>query len=66
MSDLRMLGYLGCSFLLRDARKEAGTGRDVGTSLLGTITDVITSLGGGCWLLINYICALNRICLNRL
>jgi len=40
-----MLGYLGCSFLLRDARKEAGTGRDVGTSLLGTITDVSTSLG---------------------
>jgi hypothetical protein len=45
MSDLLMLGYLGCSFLLRDARKEAGTGRDVGTSLLGTITDVSTSLG---------------------
>jgi len=33
---LRILGFIGSSYsLLSDARKEAGTGRDVGTSLQG-------------------------------
>lgn len=30
--------WLSRMLLLRDARKEAGTGRDVGTSLLGSLS----------------------------